>query len=155
MRNFWEFYLAFPPAPSGYGFVCVQQWVKLDSPVSRLSLFTEKSQSILKTFSTFWHRNCENLEINVSSILSTYASTVKYFITFQVLFNYVSPAPIIKFADLYKACQTSKGGGGKCRVAPLWLRHCVRHLISFYWMSHCENIYVVPLANYDYIRQNI
>ena len=115
--------MAFPPAPSGYGPVCVQQWVKLDSPVSRLSLFTEKSQSILKTFSTFWHRNRENLEINVSSILSTYASTVKYFITLQVLLNYVSPAPIIKFADLYKACQTSKGGGQMPSCPPLWLRH--------------------------------
>ena len=29
--------------------------------------------------------------------------------TFHILLNYVSP--IIKLADLHKACQTSKGGG--------------------------------------------
>ena len=45
--------------------------------------------------------------INVSN-LPTYASTLKYFITFHVILNHVSP--IIKFADLHKACQTSKGG---------------------------------------------
>ena len=55
-------------------------------------------------------------DIYVSNILSTYASTVKYFITYHVLLNYVSLAPIIKFADLHKACQTSKGG--KCPVGP-------------------------------------
>ena len=37
-------------------------------------------------------------DINVSNILSTYASTLNYFITFYVLLNHVSP--IIKFADL-------------------------------------------------------
>ena len=33
-----------------------------------------------------------------------------------IILNYVSP--IIKFADLHKACQTPKGGGRKCPVAP-------------------------------------
>ena len=59
--------------------------------------------------------------MNVSN-LSTYASTLNFFITFHVLLNHVSP--IIKFADLHKACQTFRGGG-KCPVAPLWLRHCI------------------------------
>ena len=59
------------------------------------------------------------MEINVSIILSTYASTVKYFITFQVLLNYVSPAPIIKFVDLHKACQTSRGGGANAQLPSL------------------------------------
>ena len=119
------------PPPSCYGPVCVQQWVKLDSPVSRLSLFTEKSQSIMKIFSHFGTETakignstlilcvviweiCKFIDINVSNILSIYASTVKYFTTFHVLLNYVSP--IIKFADLHKACQTSKGW--PCPVAP-------------------------------------
>ena len=38
------------------------------------------------------------------------------FITFHVLLNYVSP--IIKFEDLHKACQTSRGGGANAQLPP-------------------------------------
>ena len=52
-----------------------------------------------------------------SNILSTYASTLNYFITLNVLLNHVSP--IIKFADLHKACQTSKGEANAQLPTPL------------------------------------